>query len=121
MIHGEGATVEVCGEQRLWMAGRRQVERHEVRVRIPRGIEIDRRLHERPFRLRHRWVSAKQIIESQTSPPCDRAPALNANQPRNLLMHREASQEISNIERDAQAGSEPIQIQFPPAWIDAPS
>src|SRR5580698_2217340 len=28
-------------------------------------------------------------------------------------MHREASQEIPNIERDAQAGSEPIQSQFP--------
>ena len=27
MLHGKGLTVEVCGEQRLWMAGRRQVER----------------------------------------------------------------------------------------------
>src|SRR5579864_942914 len=26
MIHGEGLTVEVCGEKRLWMAGRRQVD-----------------------------------------------------------------------------------------------
>src|SRR5450755_4634936 len=67
MIHGEGLTVKVCGEQRLWMAGRCQVERHEVRVRIPPGIEIDRRLHARPFRLRHWWVGAKQVIESQTS------------------------------------------------------
>src|ERR1700687_1225468 len=95
------------------MSGRCQVERHEVRVRIPRGIEIDRRLHARPFRLRHRWVGAKQIIESQTSPPRDRTPAFNANQPRNLFMHRNASQEIPNIERDAQARSEPIQSQFP--------
>jgi hypothetical protein len=78
MIHGEGLTVEVCGEQGLWMAGRRQVELHKVRVRIPRGIEIDRGLHTRPFRLRHRWVGAKQIIESQTSPPRDRTPAFNA-------------------------------------------
>src|ERR1035438_4337926 len=95
------------------MAGRRQVDRHKVRVRIPRGIEIDRRLHTRPFRLRHRWVGAKQIIESQTRPPLDRTPAFDANQPRNLLMHRKASQEIANIERDAQARSEPIQSQFP--------
>src|SRR6266851_269731 len=63
----------------------------KVRVRIPRGIEIDRRLHTRPFRLRHRWVGAKQIVEFQTSPPGDRTPAFNANQPGNLLMHREAS------------------------------
>jgi hypothetical protein len=61
MLHGEGLTVKVCGEQRLWVAGRRQVDRHKVRVRIPRRIEIDRRLHVRPFRLRHRWVGAKQI------------------------------------------------------------
>jgi hypothetical protein len=113
MIHGKGLTVEVCGEQGLWMAGRRQVERHKVSVRIPRGIEIDRRLHARPLSLRHRWIRAKQIIESQTSPPRDRTPAFNANQPRNLLMHREESQEIPNIERDAQARSEPIQSQFP--------
>src|ERR1700730_11958742 len=113
MIHGKELTNEVCGEQRLGMAGRRQVERHKVRVRIPRGIEIDRRFHTRPFRLRHRWVGAKQIVESQTSPPRDRTPAFNANQPRNLLMHREASQEITNIEKDAQARSEPIQSQFP--------
>src|SRR6266851_2830806 len=109
MIHGKGLTVEVCGEQRLWMAGRRQVERHRVRVKIPRGIEIDRRLHTRPFSLRHRWVGAKQIIESQTSPPRDRTPAFDANQPRNLLMHGEASQEIPNVERDAQPRSEPLQ------------
>jgi len=91
MIHRKGLAVDVCGEQCLWMAGRRQVERHKVRVRIPRGIEIDRRLHTRPFRLRHRWVGAKQIVEFQTSLPGDPTPAFNANQPRNLLMHREAS------------------------------
>src|ERR1700735_5154080 len=27
MIHGKGMTVELCGEQGLWMAGRRQVDR----------------------------------------------------------------------------------------------
>src|SRR6267154_6329615 len=80
---------------------------------IPRGVQIYRRLHPGPFGLRYRWVGAKQIIESQTSPPRDRTPAFDANQPRNLLMHREASQEIPNIERDAQARSEPIQSQFP--------
>src|SRR5580693_6633005 len=117
MIHGEGPTVEVCGEQRLWMAGRRQVERHIVRVRIPRGIEIDRRLHPRPFSLRHRWVGAKQIIESQTSPPRDRTPAFDANQPRNLLTHREASHEIPNVERNAQARSEPLQSEIPSRYI----
>jgi len=40
MIHGEGLTVRVCGEQRLWMAGRRQVERHKVRVRIPEASRL---------------------------------------------------------------------------------
>ena len=113
MIHGKGLTVEVCSEECLWMAGGRQVERHEVRIRIPRGIEIYRRLHTRPFSLRHWLVGVKKIIESKTSPPRDRAPAFDTNQPRNLLMHREASQEIPNIERDAQAGSEPLQRQSP--------
>src|ERR1700729_4315261 len=55
----------------------------------------------------------KEIIESQTSPPRDRTPAFNANQPRNLLLHREASQKIPDMERDAQTGSEPRQSQFP--------
>ena len=81
MIHGEGLTIKMCDEQRLGMAGRRQVEGHKVRIRIPQGIEIDRRLHTCPFRLRHWWVGAKQVIESQTSPPRDRTPAFDANQP----------------------------------------
>src|SRR5258708_19200758 len=72
-----------------------------------------RRLAPCPFGLRYRWVGAKQIIESQTSPQRDRTPAFDENQPRNLLMHRKASQEIPNIERDAQARSEPIQSQIP--------
>jgi hypothetical protein len=84
MIYGKRLTVEVCGEQRLCVLGRRQFERHKVRVRITRGIEIDRRFHARPFRLRHRWVGANQIIESQTSPPRDRTPAFDANQPRRM-------------------------------------
>src|ERR1700726_1313416 len=42
MIHREALAVEVRGEQRLTMAGRCQVERHEVRIRISRGVEIDR-------------------------------------------------------------------------------
>jgi len=41
MIHSKWLTVEVCGELRLRMAGRRQVERHIVWVGIPRGIEIE--------------------------------------------------------------------------------
>jgi len=49
MIHSEGLTVEVCGEQGLGMAGRRQVERHKIWVRIPRGVKIDRRLHPLPI------------------------------------------------------------------------
>src|SRR4029077_9712020 len=63
--------------------------------------------------LGRRWVGAKQVIESQTNPPCDRTPAFDANQPRNLLMHRKASREIQNIKRNAQARSEPIQSQIP--------
>src|SRR5882724_4879586 len=55
----------------------------------------------------------KQIVESQTSPPRNRAPAFDANQPRNLLVHREASHETANIEGDAHAGGQPIQSQTP--------
>jgi hypothetical protein len=83
------------------MACRRQVDRGKVGIRIPRGTEIDRRLHTNPFCLRYRRVGTKQILESQTSPPRDRTPAFDANQPGNLLMHREAIHELSNIERDA--------------------
>src|SRR6267154_239325 len=72
-----------------------------------RDFLIHRRLtddfHARPFRLRHRWVGTKQIIESETSPPGDRTPSFNANQPCNLILHREPSHQIPNIERDAQA------------------
>jgi len=114
MVYGKELTVEVCGEQRLWMANCRQVERHKVRVRIPRGIEIDRRLHTRPFSLRHRWVGAKQIIESQTSPPRDRTPAFDANQPRNLLMHREASQEIRISREMLRPEARPSRVRFHP-------
>ena len=67
MLHSERLAVEVRREQRLWMAGRRQVDRHEIRVRIPRRVKIHRRLHARPISLRHRWVGAKQVIESQTA------------------------------------------------------
>ena len=41
MIHGKGLTVEVCGEQRLWMAGRRQVERHRKIMRCAFPIDSD--------------------------------------------------------------------------------
>src|SRR5258707_11590550 len=91
----------------------RQVDRDKVGIRVPRVVEVDRRLYPRPFRLRHRWVGSKQVIESQTSPPRDRTPAFDANQPRNLLMYREASPEIPDVERDTQARSEPMQSQIP--------
>jgi len=38
MIHSKWLTVEVRGEQCRRMAGRRQVEGHKVRCRIPRGV-----------------------------------------------------------------------------------
>src|SRR5439155_18413597 len=66
-----------------------------------------------PISLATSGVGPKQIVEFQTSPPGDSTPAFNANQPRNLLMHREASHEIPNIERDAKARSQPAQGQIP--------
>src|SRR3984885_9673589 len=70
-----------------------------------------------PFCLRFRRVGTKQIIESQTRPPCDRTPAFYANQPGNLLMYREAIHEISNVERDAQTRSEPIQGEIQSRYV----
>jgi len=67
VIHGKGLTVEVCRRASVDDAPS-QVDRHKGRVRIPRDIEIDRKLHTRPFRLRHRRVGAKQIIESSDQP-----------------------------------------------------
>src|ERR1700676_332654 len=101
------------GEQRLGMAGRRQVDGDVVGVGISGSIEIDRRLDPHPLSLRRRWVGTKQIIKSQTSPPRNRAPAFDANQPRNLLVYREASHETANIEGDTLAGGQPIQSQMP--------
>src|SRR5216117_3413701 len=57
--------------------------------------------------------STKQVIESQTSPPGDRTPAFDANQPRNLLLNGEPGHQISNIERDAQARIEPVYREIP--------
>src|SRR6266446_9545668 len=90
-----------------------QVNRNEIWIRISVCVEIDGRFDAGPFCLGYRRINMQEIIESQTGPPCDCAPTFDANQPRNLLMHREASQEIPNIERDAQGRSEPIQSQFP--------
>src|ERR1700722_7941118 len=67
MFHREGLTVKICDKQCLRMARRRQVNRDKVGIRIPRGVEIDRRLHTSPFRLRSRRVGTKQVIESDTS------------------------------------------------------
>src|ERR1700721_1670617 len=39
MLHGKGPTVEVCGEQRLWMAGRRRVDAHKEGGRDPAAPE----------------------------------------------------------------------------------
>src|SRR5580704_10016582 len=117
MFHRESLTAEVCDKQRLRMACRCQVDRDEIGIRVTRGIEIDRRLYTSPFCLRHWRVRTKQIIESQTSPPRDRTPAFDANQPGNLLMDREAIHELPNIERDSQARSKPIQSQIPSRYI----
>src|SRR5579862_3437149 len=58
--------------------------------------------------MRRGWISLQQVVESQTGPPSDCAPAFDANQPRNLLVDRKASHEIANIDRDAHAGGERI-------------
>src|ERR1700674_3455207 len=95
------------------MASGRQVERDIVRVGPAGSIQIDRRLNPHPLRSRRGWVSAKQIVESQTRPPRDRAPAFDANQPRNLLVYWEASHETANIEGDTHAGGHPMQSKMP--------
>src|SRR5438105_782576 len=95
------------------MASCRQVERDIVRVGPTESIQIDRRLDPHPLRLRRRWVRTKQIVESRTSPPRDRAPAFDANQPRNLLVYLEATHETANVEGDAHTGGQPIQSQMP--------
>src|SRR5579862_5086134 len=88
MLHGEGLPVKIRGEQRLGMAGSGQIDGNIIGVGISGTIQIDRRLDPHPLSLRGRWVSTKQIVESQTRPPRNRAPAFDANQPRNLLVDR---------------------------------
>ena len=54
----------------------------------------------------------------------DRTPSFNANQPCNLIPHGEPSHQIPNIERDAQAGIEPVYSEVPSgnvAWITSRS
>src|SRR5437899_1866944 len=58
-------------------------------------------------------MGAKQIVKSQASPPRNRAPAFDADEPRDLLVDREASRETANIESDVHAGGQPIQSQMP--------
>ena len=67
------------------MASCRQVERDIVRVGPTESIQIYRGLDPHPLLLATQVVRTKQIVESQTSPPRDRAPAFNANQACNLL------------------------------------
>src|SRR5579862_8558147 len=49
MFHRERLTAEVCSEQRLRMACRRQIDRDKVGIKISRSVEIDGRLHSSPF------------------------------------------------------------------------
>src|ERR1700739_909627 len=100
-------------EQGLRMMGCLQIERYEIWVGISRRVEIDRRLHPNPFGLRHLWIGAQQIIESQTGPPRNSAPALHTDQPRNLLVHLEAREQVADIQRNPQAGSETVELQLP--------
>src|SRR4030095_12065099 len=58
VVHGKWASVEVGREQGLRMTGCRQIDRHEVRVGISPGTQIDRGVNARPFRLRHWRVRA---------------------------------------------------------------
>src|SRR6266446_2272566 len=94
-----------------------QVNRNEIWIRISVCVEIDGRFDAGPFCLGYRRINMQEIIESQTGPPRNRTPAFDANQPRNLLTHREASQEIPNVETDAQARSEPLQSEIPSRYI----
>jgi hypothetical protein len=68
VIQVEGLTAKMGSDSvRGWRAVARS-SAIKVRVRLPGVIEIDGRLHVRPFRLQHRWVGAKQII---ANPPLD--------------------------------------------------
>src|ERR1700756_2621935 len=100
-------------EQGLRRTGCRQIERYEIWVGISRLVEIDRRFHPNPFGLRHWWIGAQQIIESQAGPPRNSAPALHTDQPRNLLVHLEAREQVADIQRNSKAGSETVELQFP--------
>src|SRR5215467_6711388 len=77
--------------------------------------EIDRRFESGPFRLGHWRVSTQQIIKSEPGPPGNGAPTFDAHQPGDLLMHLEGCEEVPDIQRNAQAGSKPVESQ-PPLW-----
>jgi hypothetical protein len=51
----------------------------------------------------------QEIIESQTGPPCDCAPTLDAYEASNLVMDLVACAKSADVERNGQAGGHPIE------------
>src|ERR1700722_12528373 len=95
----------------------RQVNRYEIWIWIPVCVEIDRRLYAGPCCLGYRRISMQQIIESQTRPPCDCAPTLDAYEASNLVMDLVACAKSADVERNGQAGGQSIESQTPPRNI----
>ena len=86
-----------------------QVNRNEIWIRIPVCVEIDGRFDVGPFCLGYRRISMQEIIESQPGPPCNCAPTLHTNEASNLIMDLVAYEKSADVERNGQAGGQPIE------------
>ena len=90
-----------------------QVNRNEIWIRIPVCVEIDGRFDVGPFCLGYRRISMQEIIESQTGPPRDCAPTLHTHEASNLVMDLVVCEKNADVERNGQAGGQPIESQTP--------
>src|SRR5262249_20105693 len=113
MIYSQQLSIKVSRQQRLRMARRRQVNRHEIGVGTPVGVEVYRRFEAGPLCRGRGRVGLQQIVEFQPSPPGDRTPTFHTYKTRNLLMDLMAREKSANIERNGKTGGESIESQPP--------
>jgi hypothetical protein len=114
VLHGERLSVEVSRQQSLRMLRCHQVNRNEIWIRIPVGVEIDGRFEVGPLGMGDWRISVQEIIESQTEPRCDCAPPLHTDETGNLVMDPVAGQKSFDAERNGQAGGRPSRVRRHP-------
>src|SRR5204863_490158 len=78
------------------MAGGLEVDRYVIGIRVAGEVQVDRGAQRRPAGGWSGRERREEVGESDASPPGDRAPSLDAHQPRDLLVVREAPEQIAD-------------------------